>query len=205
MDRDLLRELASRLRATPAELVGLAVLLSGVAAVTVLVWWTPDIHRAEADGRPAPTAAGLPVGEVTVHVSGAVASPGVVTLPDGSRVTDAVAAVGGTGFDADLGGLNLARILQDGEQIEVPRARGPGEAPAEDASDGAITADGRVDLNRATGSELETLPGVGPVLAARILEWREEHGRFREAGELREVSGIGERTFQRLVELIVVR
>lgn len=206
-------DLASRLRASPAELLGLVVLLTGVVAVTVAIWWTGLARPLDATtddvGSAAPgSAAGsaAPVGQVTVHVGGAVAAPGVVTLPDGSRVADAVAAAGGVTADADPGGLNLARVLQDGEQVLVPVVGAAGGLAAGDAAaEGAITSDGRVDLNRATVAELETLPGVGPVLAARIAAWRDEHGPFTEPGQLREVSGIGERTFQAMVDAVLVR
>lgn len=205
MREDPLRDLPSRLDATPAELLGLALLLAGVVAATAAVWWTSPAGPGRATAAPAATVtagAAVPVGEVTVHVGGAVRTPGVVTLPDGARVTDALAAAGGATLEADTSRLNLARILQDGEQVLVPTPDDPsGEAAA---ATGGITADGRVDLNRATAGELETIPGVGPVLAARIVAWREEHGRFTEVGQLREVAGIGERTFQGMVDAVVV-
>lgn len=215
MSDDPLPALAARLRATPAELAGLAVLLAGVVAVAVVLSWASagagtvavagDAGAADPGGSVlAPT--GAPA-ELTVHVTGAVATPGVLTLPAGARVADAVRAAGGLTADADPGGLNLARPVSDGEQIVVPvvvlpGTGGPGAAPAEVG--GATTADGRIDLNRATATELEELPGVGPVLAGRIVAYRDEHGPFTEVGQLREVSGIGERTFQSLAELVAV-
>lgn len=202
MSVDRLRALASQLQASPAELAGLVVLLVGAAGVTLALWWSAP-PAGPATAGPAELS-GLPTGEVTVHVSGAVTAAGIVTLPDGARVVDAIAATGGATPDADLDALNLARPLQDGEQVLVPRA-GASLDVAGDAGAGAVTADGRVDLNRATTSELETLPGVGPVLAGRIVAWREEHGPFVEVGQLREVSGIGERSFQTLVDLVIVR
>lgn len=208
MSSDLLPALAARLRATPAELAGLAVLLSGVVALALVATWTP--RPGPSPARPAPVAgsvfapAEVANGEVTVHVAGAVVTPGVLTLPVGSRVADAVRASGGLTLDADPGGLNLARPLSDGEQIVVPVAGGPADADGAAAA-GATDADGRIDLNRATAVELEELPGVGPVLAGRIVAHREEHGPFTEVGELRDVSGIGERTFQSLADLVVVR
>lgn len=216
MSDDLLPALAARLRATPAELAGLAVLLAGVVAVAVVLSWNSaegaDPVPAAADrgevgaGGSVLDPAGGPA-ELTVHVAGAVATPGVLTLPAGSRVADAVRAAGGLLPDADPGALNLARPLNDGEQIVVP-ALGPvpagvdGEAPP--GGGGATTTDGRMDLNRATATELEELPGVGPVLAGRIVAYRDEHGPFTSVGELREVSGIGERIFQSLAELVAV-
>lgn len=218
MSDDLLPALAARLRATPAELAGLAVLLAGVVAVAVVLS-RPSGGAPSGDGAVVgssdavgtPTASVLaPAGgpaELTVHVTGAVATPGVLMLPAGARVADAVRAAGGLTGDADPGGLNLARPVSDGEQIVVPVVALPGSAsrwgePPRAA--GATTADGRIDLNRATAGELEELPGVGPVLAERIVAYRAEHGPFTEVGQLREVSGIGERTFQSLAELVAV-
>ncbi|WP_338404034.1 helix-hairpin-helix domain-containing protein [Cellulosimicrobium arenosum] len=137
----------------------------------------------------APDAAG-----VVVHVVGQVASPGLVAVPEGARVADAIDAAGGAGPEADLAALNLARPVSDGEQIVVPR---PGEtvvaAPATGGgSDGAPPgADPVVDLNTADAAALEALPGVGPVLAGRIVQWRTDNGPFTAVEELGEVSGIG--------------
>lgn len=208
MPDDLLPALAARLRATPAELVGVVVLLAGVVAVAVVLARPPVPAPAEAS---ASTPAGSVLapaggGEVTVHVTGAVVSPSVLVLPAGSRVADAVRAAGGVTLTADPDGLNLARVVTDGEQIVVPEAgQAGGAAPAGDDASGATDADGRIDLNRATATQLEELPGVGPVLAGRIVAHREEHGPFTEVGQLRDVSGIGERTFQSLADLVVVR
>ncbi len=199
MRPDGLGALADSLRASPSELVGLVVLLAGALAAGLALWAAPASDAPD-PGDAAPTAA-LPVGQVTVHVSGAVAAPGVLTLPDDARVADAVAAAGGATADADLDALNLARPLQDGERIAVPRV---GEQATVD-DPGGVAADGRVDLNAAGTAELETLPGVGPVLAGRIVAYREEHGPFTDVGQLRDVSGIGERSFQALVDLVVVR
>lgn len=196
-----LRRLADATRATPAELVGLAVLLAGAVATTLVLWWRAPaaVPVDVGPGDPA-TSAAVPVGEVTVHVSGAVRSPGVRSLADGSRVADALAAAGGATGEADLHALNLARPLRDGEQVVVPVV-GAGAVASADG----VTADGRVDLNRADAGELETLPGVGPVLAARIVAWRDQHGPFTDVGQLREVAGIGEKSFQALVDRVVVR
>jgi len=145
---------------------------------------------------PAPTdvagrAAG---GRVVVQVVGQVRHPGLVTVPLGSRVADAIAAAGGLARGGSSGGLNLARLLVDGEQVVVSPDAVPAPAPA--GTDGGATA--VVDLNAATVSDLDTLPGVGPVMAGRILDWRSAHGRFTSVDQLREVSGIGARTFERL-------
>jgi competence protein ComEA len=120
---------------------------------------------------------------VVVHVVGAVASPGVVRLPSGSRVGDAITAVGGARTTKALASVNLARVLVDGEQIVVDSA---GLAATGGRSGVAL-----VSLNTADAVELEALPGVGPVLAQRIVEWRTTHGPFHSIDELSEVTGIG--------------
>lgn len=161
-------------------------------------------------------------GELVVHVVGQVRKPGVVRLPAGSRVNDAVAAAGGALDAADLTRVNLARVLVDGEQLFVPR---PGEElPAEVAAapagggragqagegadvTGAGAAAGQgapLNLNTATSAQLQELPGVGPVLAGRILQWREENGRFSSVDELGEVSGIGPKVLERLRPLVTL-
>jgi len=145
-----------------------------------------------AGGSPAATATGI----LLVHVVGQVRHPGVVRLSSGSRVLDAVTAAGGAMPSADLNHLNLARVLVDGEQIVVPK---PGEivlgASGTQGGGAGSTAGGSagglVDLNTADASALDSLPGVGPVLSQRILDWRTAHGRFSSVDELGEVSGIG--------------
>ncbi|MEV4738429.1 MULTISPECIES: ComEA family DNA-binding protein [unclassified Microbacterium] len=128
-------------------------------------------------------------GELYVHVLGAVESPGLYVLTSDARLVDAVGAAGGTRDDADLAAVNLARILTDGEQVVVPVVGAAGSAP-----EGAATADdGLVDLNTADQAALETLPRIGPALAQRILDWREENGRFRSVDDLLGVPGIGEK------------
>ena len=152
-------------------------------------------------------AAGLPTaaGVLLVHVVGQVSRPGVVRLAPGARVLDAVQAAGGATPSADLNRLNLARPVADGEQIVVPKpgesipvggapgAGGAGVGSARQGSTAAGSAGGLVDLNTADASTLDSLPGVGPVLAQRILDWRTQHGRFSSVEELGEVSGIGDK------------
>lgn len=131
--------------------------------------------------------------EVVVDVAGKVRRPGIVRLPAGSRVVDALEAAGGPRRGVDLSGLNLARVLTDGEQVLVGQPAPAG--PAAGAAPGATPAGGAlVNLNTATQAELETLPGVGPVTATSILDWRLEHGAFSNVDELLEVSGIGDAT-----------
>lgn len=147
-------------------------------------------------------------GRVVVHVAGAVADPRLVELDAGSRVADAIEAAGGATAEAILASVNLARLVTDGEQIFVPDASSPALAepaagPAADPESGA--GDGMVNLNSADEAALEALPRVGPALASRILEWREQHGGFERVEQLLEVSGIGAKTFEGLRELVVVR
>lgn len=155
----------------------------------------------------APPVAGEAAGPLVVAVSGKVASPGLIEVPAGSRVADALTAVGGALPGTDLSGLNLARRVVDGEQIAVgvPPAPAAAAGPPAPAPGGAgAPAGGPVDLNAATESQLDALPGVGPVTAQRILEWRTANGRFTRVEQLREVEGIGERRFSQLRELVVV-
>lgn len=122
---------------------------------------------------------------VTIHVSGAVMQPGVVVVHAGGRVADALAAAGGATHDADLSRLNLAASIADGDLIIVPTAVSPGEAVGLPEVVG-------IDINRSTASQLEGLQGVGPVLAKRIVEFREQHGPFTQVEDLLDVPGIGE-------------
>jgi competence protein ComEA len=137
-----------------------------------------------------------------------VARPGVEELPVGSRVSDAVEAAGGATAKADLSGLNLARVLVDGEQVKVPEpgevvaTPGGGGGAAPGAGGGAGTGGVVVPLNTADVSTLDTLPGVGPVLAQRIVDWRTAHGRFTTVDELAEVSGIGQKLLAQLRPLV---
>jgi competence protein ComEA len=139
-----------------------------------------------------------------VQVVGAVRRPGVVRLPSGARVVDALAAAGGVRPGASAGLLNLARRVVDGEQIVVgATAAGPSPSGGSDGtSSGGPPA--RIDLNAADLAALDTLPGVGPVTAQHILDWRKAHGRFASVEQLREVDGIGARTYARLAPLLQV-
>lgn len=157
---------------------------------------TPTLEPGRAD-ETRPAGRTTPAPTLWVDVQGRVARPGVVRLAAGARVLDALAAAGGVLPGTDTVGLNLARPLVDGEQVLVglpgPPAPGGPVAPA-----GAGAPPGPVDLNTATAEQLQTLPGIGPVLAERILSWRAQAGRFRSVDQLREVPGIGERRFAEL-------
>jgi competence protein ComEA len=171
-------------------------------------------HPADGPDADADADAEVADAEVTVHVAGAVHDPGVVTLDAGSRVVDAIAAAGGLVADADPTGVNLARPLTDGERVHVLR-EGEDPPPAIDAPTGGAAGTGGdaggtstdgelVDLNRASVAELESLPGIGPAIAQRIVDHREQHGPFRQPGDLRDVSGIGEKRFQDLADRVTV-
>jgi len=146
---------------------------------------------------PSPTPA-----PIRVYVSGAVQNPAVCRLPRGSIVQDAIDAAGGPASDADLACINLALELQDQQHVHVPRE---GEAnPPPVVSGGTAGGEGAlVNINTATASELETLPGVGEVTARRIIEYREVNGPFETIEEIQNVSGIGPKTFEGMRELIV--
>jgi competence protein ComEA len=143
------------------------------------------------------------VRRIFVHVGGAVRRPGLYRLAGGARVDDAVRAAGGVLEDADLDALNLAARVKDGDKVLVP-ARGDGSDGAS-AQGGAGGAQGSlVNLNTATAADLDTLPGIGPALAQRILDFRERNGGFRTVEDLLEVPGIGSKKFEELRDLVTV-
>jgi len=143
---------------------------------------------------------------VTVDVEGKVRHPGIAILPVGSRVTDALEAAGGLPHRRALGGLNLAAVLVDGQQIMVGGPPAGATSTGTSTSGGVATTGGGglVDLNTATADELDTLPGVGPVTAQSILEWREQNGGFTSVQELLEVNGIGPATLAKLAPHVTV-
>jgi competence protein ComEA len=161
------------------------------------------VSLAPAGGGRAPAAAThAPVRELWVDVAGAVRRPGLYKLPAGSRLAVAVERAGGVSRHGDETGVNLASPLHDGQQVIVPRrgaarmaaSAGGGAAGA----GGAAGTSGPVSLGQATEAQLETLDGIGPALAGRILEYRQQHGGFRSIDELKEVSGIGDKRFEAL-------
>ena len=155
-----------------------------------------------------PTATDTAVGAIIlVHVLGAVARPGLFELHDGARVIDVVAAAGGLSESADPAGVNLARIVSDGEQLYIPQLgeAQPGAPPGTTAggSEGGTTG-GKVNLNTASAVEFETLPRIGPAMSQRIIDYREANGRFSSIDDLLNVTGIGDKTFDGLKELISI-
>ncbi|MGW7430332.1 helix-hairpin-helix domain-containing protein [Streptomyces sp. NPDC054861] len=217
----------------PRTLAALAVVLVVAAGFAGRYFWAgrpeavraPEIVRAvpppesgasspaSSLGTAPPPTSGSPPTEVVVDVSGKVLRPGVLTLPGGSRVADALRAAGGVRPGTDVTGLNRARVLMDGEQVVVglPAPPGPGAPGSGSAAYGGTGAGGGgaagtrampLSLNAATVEQLDTLPGVGPVLAQHIIDHRAEHGGFRSVAELREVNGIGDRRFADLEPLV---
>jgi len=174
---------------------------------------------ASADAATGATSTAVPL---VVHVVGAVERPGVVSLGAGSRVAVAIERAGGATTEADLARLNLARVVVDGERLYVPRvgetdvpaaldeaagpaAGGAGAGASAGGGTGAGVGDGLVvDLNTADQAALETLPGIGPALAGRILAWRDEHGRFGAVEDLLDVNGIGDARFADLRDRVRV-
>ncbi|MEU3344218.1 ComEA family DNA-binding protein [Streptomyces sp. NPDC006700] len=211
--------------------VALTVLFAVAALFAVQHFWSgrtqtvqaPEVMRAvaphEEQGRHRAAPAGAPVTargpatspgtEIVVDVSGKVRRPGIQHLPAGSRVADALQAAGGVRPGTNTDALNRARFLVDGEHVVVG---GPAPAAAPDApgqglagasgTDMAGTSTAPVALNTASAEQLQTLPGVGPVLAKRIIDYRTQHGGFRSVDQLREVSGIGTRRFADLRALV---
>lgn len=142
---------------------------------------------------------------IYVHVGGAVREPGLYRLREGSRVDDALRAAGGLLEDADPDALNLAARVKDGDKVLVPSRSGQGEAAAAGMGAAAGGMQGAlVNLNTATLAELETLPGIGPALAQRILDYRERNGGFRTVEDLLEVPGIGAKKFEELRDAVTV-
>lgn len=154
---------------------------------------------------------------LVISVAGLVTSPGLVTLTSGARVADAVTAAGGAADGADIVTLNMARPVADGDQIVVGLAPAPGQpagmassiiaagqSPSAGSAASGAAPPGRVNLNTATESELDELPGVGPVMAASIVRWRSEHGKFTSIDQLSEVDGIGPSRLDKLRALVVL-
>ena len=226
-------EAAARFRTRTG--LGAAAALVVVAALTCgWVWWQsaagsptvvpfsdasalPDDEAdptADPNDPAAPVAGNLPPETILVHIAGAVASPGVVELPAGSRLFEAIAAAGGGSDTADPARLNLAAVLADGQKVLVPALGEPdpdGAAPgsaagsgAGEGAGGAIPGRGKINLNVADVAELGSLPRVGPVLAQRIVEWRQQHGRFKTVEELDAVEGIGPKMLETLLPLVTV-
>ncbi len=157
--------------------------------------------------------------EVIVHVTGSVKSPGVVKLKEGSRIEDAIEAAGGLTENADISKVNLAFVVEDGTKIRIPSSLDEdiGDGDVVDSGSGenivveenTTTSSGKsgqvVNINKASESELETLPGIGASLAGRIVEYRSQNGRFASVEDIKNVSGIGESKFNSIRDFISVK
>lgn len=178
----------------------LKIVIVAVVATAGLVWLnrpTPvAVPELASPGIPINTSSDNPVtsqglDQIVVDIKGDVQTPGLVTLPAGARVADAIAAAGGVTPNADVTGVNLAERLSDGQMIFIGNAQSM-----------QLSSDPRINLNLATESDLDSLPGVGPVMAGRIIAWRESNQRFHSIEELQEVPGIGPKVFANLKPLV---
>lgn len=182
----------------------LVILLAGAAIAVFAASVTPQGGAREVLASASPEDADVALvsgggpAPIFVHVLGQVARPGLYELRDGDRVVDAISAAGGLTADAEPAGVNLARLLADGEQLAVPAI---GEAPA--AAVPGVASDGRIDLNTADAAALETLPRIGPAMAQRIIDWREANGPLKSADDLLAISGFGAKTVDALRALVV--
>jgi competence protein ComEA len=202
------------IRIDPGHRAGLAMGLAAAVAALLTGWWVfssrPHTVAVASSAGPSSTAtrssahSSAGAARLVVDVVGKVRHPGVYHLPDGARVDDALHAAGGPLRGVDLSSLNLARRLIDGEQIAVGVAGAAAPTAAAGTGSASGPASGPVNLNTAGLAQLEGLPGVGPVLAQRILDWRTAHGRFASVDQLREVTGIGESRFADLKPLVTV-
>jgi competence protein ComEA len=201
------RQLSSPVRLTIASVIGLALVGLALTSVGVVMRSSGETPTVTLDQVPTVPDAVEPVAPiqapqrtVIVHVVGQVIRPGIVELDEGARVIDAIDAAGGVTQAADIDSLNLARMVIDGEQVYVPET---GEDVSARAQPAPGTAQGPVSLSRADQATLETLPGVGPSLASRIIAFREAHGPFQSVSDVLAVSGIGPATLERFVGQVI--
>lgn len=154
---------------------------------------------------------------VIVHVTGAVKNPGIVKLKEGSRIEDAIEAAGGLTENADISDVNLAYILEDGIKLRIPSTsdetitntdiliENNGENIIEETNTSTNNSNGSININKATEAELDTLPGIGPSLASKIVEYREQNGKFSSIEEIKNVSGIGDSKYESIKDFICVK
>jgi competence protein ComEA len=201
---------------TPQERI--ALLLIFVLALMYAGW---QIYNRHQSGVELGEDIAIPESGVVVQVEGAVVSPGLVSVPEGARVSDAIEAAGGFLPSADRDAVNMAQRVEDGQRIDVPYLQEPGPAPEDDDGEGVVIRivpppvrrasvtdedeqDGLVNINTASGLELQTLPGIGEELASRIVDYRDVHGPFLQIEDLMMVEGIGEARFEAVKHLITV-
>lgn len=168
--------------------------------VAALVWVTVrNPSGAAVTLRPAPTEK-----PIVVQVSGAVPRPGVYALPDGARVQDVISAAGGFLAEADKEFINLAQVLEDGERLDIPFMEGFSPIIPTPVFEPVIASSGLININTAASFELDSLPGIGPTTAGKIIAYREENGPFRSIEDIINVSGIGPGIYERIKDLITV-
>ena len=158
--------------------------------------------------------------KIIVHITGAVHNEGIVTLKENSRISDAIDAAGGLTEDADMSKINLAYVLEDGVKIKIPSVNDKNEvrednnvtngaeivdSVLEDTSNSANSKSKMININKASQTELETLPGIGPSIALKIINFRNENGKFSSIEDLKKVSGIGENKYENIKNLICVK
>ena len=220
MELNIWEDIRDRLNLTAlgkSAIIGIAALIVMVAVFAGKnIADTATASEFEVDRAQTSEAAASDDGErsIFVHISGSVKKPGLVELPKGSRVADAVNSAGGFSDDARTDSVNLARILEDGEQVYVSpdtdQAEGtagePGGAGGSNAAEAGAKApaNGKVNLNTATEAELETLPGIGKSTAAKIVADRQSNGSFKSVDELTRVSGIGDKKLAAIADLVCV-
>ena len=200
-DADPPRKAPRAVRIGVSLIIGIVVVALGISAAGVVVkaaGQTEIVAAQETQGPVgeraiAPASSAQPL--LIIHVTGAVRNPGVIEIPEGARVFEAIEKAGGFTTEARSDAVNLARFLVDGEHLSIPTISE--ELPAADVSGG------RVSLSLASPSELETLPGIGPTIAARIVAWRETHGPFRHVDDVLAVSGIGPATLEGFRDQVV--
>ncbi len=206
-----IREAASSLTRFQVGIIAVLVLLLLIGAVFSYVRSRPKVVRV-LDEKGTPVGEGASAGkerkvELAVHVAGAVNSPGLYRVEEGSRVADALTKAGGPAPDAMLDNLNLAAKLKDGEKVLVPRRSEVAPALPADPSDASPTAAASttlININIASVDELDKLPGVGPALARRIVEYRQKNGQFSSVDELDNVEGIGPSKLESLKDLVTI-
>jgi competence protein ComEA len=191
----------------------LTLMVLGASGLALLLWWraAPASDATALLPAPAPLSTVLANEprtsmrpELGVDVIGAIQRPDLYYLPEGARVADAIKAAGGFAPDADREAVNLAARLRDEQQVRVPRV-GDSQVVARDVEPtGDARIGGQLDLNLADAAALEALPGVGPTIASRIIDYRKAHGPFRSVDQLDEISGIGAETLAELRNLVTV-
>ncbi len=177
--------------------------LIGVVAGFILAGALFLISRSPS-GKPVTLAPAPTKSPIVVQVSGAVPRPGLYQFAEGSRVQDAITAAGGLLTEADVSGINLAARLEDGQQLDIPYSNGSAAPTATPSATNTPAVSDLLNINTATLEELDSLPGIGPTTAQKIIDYRTEHGPFQAIEDIMNVSGIGPATFDRIKDLITV-